>query len=221
MLDSSIAMSDRDAFGPRLRWERERRGISLETIATVTKVGAELWEGLESNDFTRWPSGIFARAFVRDYARAVGLDADDVVDEFCRLFPQGDRRAERVIKAQGHLIGHAVTLDDSMVPPGGDRRASARLREEQARARRIRLAPRTVAAGLDTGGVLLLAAGATLVGGSGFWTTAGAVGLAYYAISTVALGSTPGTRAVDALKQRVPTLFTVHEQVSASVSGLH
>ena len=220
MLDSSIAMSDRDAFGPRLRWERERRGISLDTIAAVTKVGPELWEGLESNDFSRWPSGIFARAFVRDYARAVGLDAHDVVDEFCRLFPQGDRRAERVIKAQGHLIGHTVVLDDSMVPPGGDRRASARAREEQARARRIRLAPRAVAAGIDTGGVLLLAAGATLLGGGGFWTTAGAVGLAYYAISTVALGSTPGTRAVDVLKQRVPALFTVPDQVSASVSGL-
>ena len=93
-------MSDRDTFGPRLRSERERRGISIETIVTVTKVGADLWLGLEHNDFSKWPSGIFARAFVRDYAKAVGLDADEVVDEFCRLFPHGDRRAARIIKAQ-------------------------------------------------------------------------------------------------------------------------
>src|SRR6187455_2693685 len=119
-------MSDRDTFGPRLRAERERRGISLDTIASVTKVGQELWEGLERNDFSRWPTGIFARAFVRDYARAFGLDADEVIDEFCRLFPNGDRRAERVIRAQGQLIGHNVALDGSMVPPGGDRRAAAR-----------------------------------------------------------------------------------------------
>jgi transcriptional regulator with XRE-family HTH domain len=201
-------MSDRETFGPRLRAERERRGISLETLATVTQVGADLWDGLERNDFSRWPSGIFARAFVRDYARAVGLDADEVIDEFCRLFPVGDRRAERVIKAQGELIGHSVALDGSMVPPTGDRRAAARARQEQARARRIRLAPRAVAAGVDTGGALLIATGVSMALGTSFWTTAGAVGLVYYAVSTVAMGTTPGTRAVGVLRQKLPTLFT-------------
>ncbi len=50
-------MSERDTFGPRLRRERERRGISIETIAAVTKVGADLWLGLERNDFSKWPEG--------------------------------------------------------------------------------------------------------------------------------------------------------------------
>jgi transcriptional regulator with XRE-family HTH domain len=208
-------MSDRETFGPRLRSERERRGISLETIASVTKVGAELWDGLERNDFSRWPTGIFARAFVRDYARAVGLDADEVVDEFCRLFAIGDRRSERLIKAQGALIGHSVSLDGSMVPPAGDRRSSARVRQEQARARRIRLAPRAVAAGVDTALAVVVAAGVAAALGTGFWTTAATVGLAYYGISTIALGTTPGTKAVDALRQRVPALFAVHDRAHA------
>jgi transcriptional regulator with XRE-family HTH domain len=77
-------MSDRETFGPWLRSERERRGISLDTLASVTKVNAGLWDGLERNDFSRWPSGIFARAFVRDYARALALDETEVIDEFCR-----------------------------------------------------------------------------------------------------------------------------------------
>lgn len=205
-------MSDRETFGPRLRSERERRGISLETIASVTKVGVELWEGLERNDFSRWPTGIFARAFVRDYALAVGLDPDEVIDEFCRLFPVGDRRAERLIKAHGSLIGHDVAPDGSMIPPGGDRRASAREKAEQARMRRIRLAPRAVAAGVDTMNALALATGAAVVLNTGFWTTAGAVGLAYYAVSTVAMGTTPGTRVVGILRQRVPTLFAVQDR---------
>lgn len=200
-------MSGRETFGPRLRAERERRGISLDTIASVTNVGIDLWEGLEKNDFSRWPSGIFARAFVRDYARAVGLDADEVIDEFCRLFPIGDRRAERVIKAQGELIGHNVSLDGSMVPRTGDRRASARERDERSHARRIRLAPRALAAWLDTGAAVLFASGVSMLLGTNFWTTAGAVGLAYYATSTVVMGTTPGSRAVAALRQRVPALF--------------
>ena len=205
-------MSDRDTFGPRLRSERERRGISLETLASVTKVGVDIWEGLERNDFSRWPTGIFARAFVRDYAKAIGLDADEVVDEFCRLFPIGDRRSERLIKAQGALIGHRVTLDGSMIPLSGDRRASGRIEQEQARARRIRLAPRAVAAGIDTGVAMFVAAGVAMTLGTGFWTTAAAVGLAYYGASTIALGTTPGTKAVDALRQRVPALFTVQDR---------
>ena len=66
----------------------------------MTRVGVDLWIGMEQNDFSRWPSGIFARAFIRDYARAVGLDADAVVNEFCRLFPNGDRRLGRIVQAQ-------------------------------------------------------------------------------------------------------------------------
>jgi len=208
-------MSDRETFGPRLRSERERRGISLETIASVTKVGAELWEGLERNDFSRWPTGIFARAFVRDYALAVGLDPDEVIDEFCRLFPIGDRRADRLLKAHGNLIGHNVAIDGSMIPPTGDRRASARMRDERARARRIRLAPRAVAAGVDTSAAAVLATAASALLNTGFWTTAGVVGLAYYGISTVALGATPGTRAVDVLRHRVPTLFVQDRRAHA------
>ena len=205
-------MSDRETFGPRLRSERERRGISLETIASVTKVGAELWDGLERNDFSRWPTGIFARAFVRDYARAVGLDADEVVDEFCRLFAVGDRRAERLIKAHGALIGHNVAFDGSGVPPTGDRRASA----ASARSRRgpaASASPREASPPASTrpprcrwrpvSRCCSIPASGRPPASSGSRTTA---------LSTVALGSTPGTRAVDALRQWMPALFTVQDR---------
>jgi transcriptional regulator with XRE-family HTH domain len=206
-------MSHRHTFGPRLRSERERRGISLETIALVTKVSVDLWEGLERNDFSRWPSGIFARAFVRDYARAVGLDADDVVDEFCRLFPIGDRRAARLIKAQAELIGHqSAYADDSGVPPEGDRRAAARERQERARARRLRVAPRALAAALDTGCACLLGGAATLLLGTGFWATTGVVAIIYYSVSTVAGSASPGSRAVEFLRHRMPALFSVQDR---------
>ena len=120
-------MSERDTFGPRLRRERERRGISLDTLADRTNVSIELWIGLESNDFSKWPGGLFARSFVRDYARVVGLDPVDVVDDFCRLFPIGDRRALPKLRAQAELIGHELeAADDPRLIPGGvDRRATA------------------------------------------------------------------------------------------------
>jgi transcriptional regulator with XRE-family HTH domain len=207
-------MSERDTFGPRLRSERERRDISIETIATVTKVGADLWLGLERNDFSKWPSGIFARAFIRDYAKAIGIDADELVDEFCRLFPQGDRRAARLIKAQAEIIGHqpGVLEDPALIPRAGDRRAAARERKAAARARRIRLAPRGVAASIDVGCTLSLALIGPAVGGVGFWTSVGVSAILYYSVSTMLSGATPGTHAVEYLRQRIPTLFAVQDR---------
>lgn len=207
-------MSDRDTFGPRLRRERERRGISLETLAAVTKVSADLWQGLERNDFARWPSGIFARAFIRDYAKAIGMDADEVVDEFCRLFPVGDRRAARIIQGQAQLIGHDTTYSDAEggVPPEGDRRAAARMREERARVWRLRLAPRTLAAILDVSCTLLLAGAIAAAFTAPFVTCATGVTIGYYSLSTILAGASPGTRAVDVLRQRVPALFAVQDR---------
>ena len=144
-------MSERDTFGPRLRRERERRGISLETIVTRTNVSLELWHGFESNDLSRWPTRIYARAFVRDYARAVGLDPDEVVDDFCRLFPAGDRRAVPVIRAQAELIGHETTVNDDsrLIPDGIDRRANPDA-PPPVQAPRRRLVPRILGAIFDT-----------------------------------------------------------------------
>lgn len=141
-------MSEQETFGPRLRRERERRGISLDTIALRTNVSVELWLGLENNDFSLWPRGLFARAFVRDYANAVGVNADEVVDDFCRLFPVGDRRGASIIRAQGELIGHdAQYVDDHALIPGGvDRRGAEPKSETPGSPARRRLGARIFAA---------------------------------------------------------------------------
>ena len=99
-------MSERDAFGPNLRRIRVQRGLSLEQLADSTKVSIDLWKGLERNDFTKWPTGIYARSYVRDYANAIGVDPETTVNDFCRWFPQGDRRVERQIRGQAEIVGH-------------------------------------------------------------------------------------------------------------------
>jgi transcriptional regulator with XRE-family HTH domain len=114
-------MSAREAFGPNLRRLRMQRGISLDFIAKETKVGVAIWSGLEKNDLSRWPTGIYARAYVRSYAQLIGADPEATVDEFCRLFPNGDRRAERLIRGQAEIIGHPLAWQEQ-VPGDGDRR---------------------------------------------------------------------------------------------------
>lgn len=75
------------SFGSRLRFERERRQIALKSIAESTKISIPLLEGLERDDVSRWPSGIFRKSFIRSYAEAVGLQPEPIVREFIERYP--------------------------------------------------------------------------------------------------------------------------------------
>jgi hypothetical protein len=75
-------------FGARLRQQREERQVSLTTISTKTKIKTSLLEALESDDLSAWPTGLFGRAYLRDYATAIGLDPETVVSEFLALHPE-------------------------------------------------------------------------------------------------------------------------------------
>lgn len=76
-----------DRLGARLRAERERRKIALAHVAANTKIGIGLLRDLERDELSRWPNGIFRRAFVRAYAQAIGVDPDETLAEFLRLHP--------------------------------------------------------------------------------------------------------------------------------------
>jgi len=76
------------SFGPRLRAERERKELSLQAIAEETKIKVSLLEGLEQDDLSFWPTGLFRRAYVRSYARAIGLDPERTLREFLERYPE-------------------------------------------------------------------------------------------------------------------------------------
>jgi hypothetical protein len=73
--------------------------MTLADISDSVRIRQARLEALEHGDLSGWPKGLYARAWIRAYAEAIGLDPAETVDEFCRLFPHGDRRAR-------------VTLDD-------------------------------------------------------------------------------------------------------------
>jgi transcriptional regulator with XRE-family HTH domain len=77
-----------ESFGARLRQRREERQIALTSIAEETKIKVTLLEGLERDDVSHWPSGIFRKAYLRAYAHMIGLDPDDALREFLELYPE-------------------------------------------------------------------------------------------------------------------------------------
>ena len=70
------------SFGENLRRERELRGITLHEIAEATKISVRFLQALEQDRHDILPGGIFPRAFVKQYARHLGLDAERVAAEF-------------------------------------------------------------------------------------------------------------------------------------------
>ena len=105
-------MTSQGTFIARLRRHRERCGISLDVIASETRIKREQLEAFERGDLSIWPNGLYARAWIRGYAAVVGLDPSDTVDEFCRLFSQGDRRAGATLRELGAIISHPVEYHD-------------------------------------------------------------------------------------------------------------
>jgi len=75
-------------FGTFLRQAREKRGISLQQVSVTTKISARVLDALERNDPSKLPGGIFSRAFVRSYAREVGLEPELAVASFVAAFPE-------------------------------------------------------------------------------------------------------------------------------------
>jgi transcriptional regulator with XRE-family HTH domain len=66
-------------FGGWLRRQRELRQVSLREIADVTKISIRYLEALEDDRFDVLPAPVFAKGFLKEYARYVGLDPDEVV----------------------------------------------------------------------------------------------------------------------------------------------
>ena len=94
-------------LGTRLRLQREEQQISLAAISEQTKIKLSLLEGLERDDLSRWPTGIFRRSYFRAYARAIGLEADRMLDEFQARYPdpEGPENITRVIADTRQLNG--------------------------------------------------------------------------------------------------------------------
>ena len=81
------------SFGSWLRQQREIRNITLREISDNTKIGMRYLEALEDDRFEVLPAAIFAKGFLREYAKYVGLDPDEVVNFY--LTAEQRHRAER------------------------------------------------------------------------------------------------------------------------------
>ena len=76
--------ADAESFGPWLRRQRELREIDLREIADSSKISLRYLQAFEENRFEELPADVFAKGFLRHYARFVGIDPEEAVNFFAQ-----------------------------------------------------------------------------------------------------------------------------------------
>lgn len=80
--EAGPALGGEASFGTWLRRQRELREIDLREIAEKTKISLRYLKAMEQDRFDILPAPVFARGFLREYAKYVGLNADEVVNYY-------------------------------------------------------------------------------------------------------------------------------------------
>ncbi|MBI4402348.1 MAG: helix-turn-helix domain-containing protein [Nitrospirae bacterium] len=71
-----------DSVGEFFRQVRETKGLTLDEVASKTRIHPDFLKALEEGNFAKLPDQVFAKGFVRSYARSLGLDEEDAMRRF-------------------------------------------------------------------------------------------------------------------------------------------
>lgn len=198
----------------RMRQAREARGLDLHALAARTRLRVQYFEAVDQARWGDLPRGLYARAVVRAYADAVGVDPGAAVAEVTTLLPvaedplDGMARVRGCERAQPAREADPIQADPPDALPSGPSGSAADLR---------RLAAAAAADGAILAGLilvlLLLTAGVARVPVSHALETASAgagllasmlVALNFYLLGGIG-GATPGERLTGSA--RVPPVF--------------
>ena len=82
------------SIGEKLRLARETRGIALREISEQTRISMRYLEAIENDDYRHLPGGIFNRSFIRAYAKFIGYDEQEAMEDYARTMRERGEPAE-------------------------------------------------------------------------------------------------------------------------------
>ncbi len=66
----------------RLKEIRVSRGIKIGDISDMTRISLRYLAAIEEGEFCRLPGDIYARGYIREYARCLGVPFRDAISEY-------------------------------------------------------------------------------------------------------------------------------------------
>lgn len=85
-------------LGEKLRQARDERGISIAEVAEQTRISPHYLELIEQDDYRTLPGGIFNKGFVKSYAKYVGVDEAEALQDYARLISSQTNESEDELK---------------------------------------------------------------------------------------------------------------------------
>lgn len=79
---------EKNGFGAKLTTARKKRGMSVDAVASELNILKRHVEAIEAQAYDALPQFAFARGFVANYAKLVGLSGDELVKEFEANYPK-------------------------------------------------------------------------------------------------------------------------------------
>ncbi|GAA0332361.1 helix-turn-helix domain-containing protein [Bacillus carboniphilus] len=103
-------------LGNRLREAREAKGLSLEDLQEITKIQKRYLVGIEEGNYAPMPGNFYVRAFIKQYAEAVGLEPEEIFHEYASEIPTShqDDLPEQLSRVQTRKTGpvsHSKVFD--------------------------------------------------------------------------------------------------------------
>src|SRR5690606_13619511 len=89
-------------LGSRLKEAREQKGLSLDDLQHMTKIQKRYLVGIEEGNYSVMPGKFYVRAFIKQYAEAVGINPEELFEEFKSEIPgtQNDEIPEQISRVQ-------------------------------------------------------------------------------------------------------------------------
>ena len=87
-----------------MRLARETRGIALRDISDQTRISMRYLEAIETDDYRRLPGGIFNRSFIRAYAKFIGYDEQQAIDDYGQTMREHGETEEDSTKPYKSLV---------------------------------------------------------------------------------------------------------------------
>lgn len=73
-----------ESVGEFFKQVRETKGLTIDEVSSKTRIRSDFVKALEDGNFSKLPDQVFARGFVRSYARSLGLDEEDAIQRFAK-----------------------------------------------------------------------------------------------------------------------------------------
>jgi cytoskeletal protein RodZ len=101
-----------ETLGEKLRQAREARGITLSEVAEQTRISPLYIESIENDDYRSLPGGIFNKGFVKSFAKYVGVDEQEALQDYASLAANPDNQ---MLEAPRSYRPEVLTDDRSSV----------------------------------------------------------------------------------------------------------